>query len=233
MGGKDSWTIGQFFDWAAPSFLITNDEDNQREELKSGNFSVEKWEEVAQLMADMVAKGYFNSDALTADYQSDLKALAGGTAAFGFYGNYAFNAAKEYNPDAKLGMMPVPSKDSSDAPTLISGERTAVGVFNDSEHKAAAIEFLNFLARPENIARMAVSDGSPAGLTTATADLGDLKPFYEKYADVETFPYFDRVYLPSGMWDVMCATGADILAEKPNAVANAAKTMAENFNDKF
>jgi len=233
MGGKDSWTIGQFFDWAAPSFLITNDEDNQREELKSGNFSVEKWEEVAQLMADMVAKGYFNSDALTADYSSDLKALAGGTAAFGFYGNYAFNAAKEYNPDAKLGMMPVPSKDSSDAPTLISGERTAVGVFNDSEHKAAAIEFLNFLARPENIARMAVSDGSPAGLTTATADLGDLKPFYEKYADVETFPYFDRVYLPSGMWDVMCATGADILAEKPNAVANAAKTMAENFNDKF
>jgi raffinose/stachyose/melibiose transport system substrate-binding protein len=233
MGGKDSWTIGQFFDWAAPSFFITNEADNQRDELKAGDFSVETWEEVAQLMADMVAKGYFNRDALTADYQSDLKALAGGTAAFGFYGNYAFNAAKSFNPDAKLGMMPVPAKDANDVPTLISGERTALGVFNDSEHKADAIEFLNFLARPENITRIATASGSPAGLTTATSDLGELKPFYEKYADVKTFPYFDRAYLPSGMWDVMCATGADILAEKPNAVANAAKTMAENFNDKF
>ena len=31
----------------------------------------------------------------------------------------------------------------------------------------------------------------------------------------------------------MCATGADILAQKDGAVANAAKVMEQNFNDKF
>lgn len=233
MGGKDNWPIGQFFDWAAPSFYVTNENDNQRDELVAGEFSTKIWEEVAQLMADMVAKGYFNQDSLTADYQSDLKALAGGTCAFGFYGNYAFNAAKAFNPDAKLGFMPVPAKDSSDVPTLISGERTAIGVFKDSPNKEVAIDFLNFLAKAENIQRIATASGSPAGLTITSPDLGKLKPFYDKYADVATFPYFDRAYLPSGMWDVMCATGADILAEKPNAVKNAAKVMAENFNDKY
>jgi raffinose/stachyose/melibiose transport system substrate-binding protein len=233
MGGKDNWTIGQFFDWAAPSFYITNTSDNQRDELKSGEFNQEIWENLAGLMSDMVQKGYFNRDALTADYDSDLRALAAGEAAFGFYGNYAFNAVKSYNPDVKLGMMPVPTLTDDDEPTLISGERTAIGVFKDSENKEAAIEFLNFLAKAENITRIATASGSPAGLTIATPDLGELKPYYDKYANVPTFPYFDRAYLPSGMWDVMCATGADILAQKPNAVQNAAKVMAENFNDKF
>jgi len=35
------------------------------------------------------------------------------------------------------------------------------------------------------------------------------------------------------MWDVMCATGAEILAGKSASVANAAKVMEQNFNDKF
>lgn len=35
------------------------------------------------------------------------------------------------------------------------------------------------------------------------------------------------------MWDVMCSTGADILAQKDGAVENAAKTMEQNFNDKY
>jgi len=233
MGGKDNWPIGQFFDWAAPSFYITDESNNQRAALKGGTFDEELWVELAQLMADMVAKGYFNRDALTADYLSDLQALAASEAAFGFYGNYAFNAVKSYNPDVNLGMMPIPARVASDNPTLISGERTAIGVFNESPNKDVAIEFLNFLAKAENIKRIAEASGSPAGLSIVSPDLGELKPYYDKYADTKTFPYFDREYLPSGMWDVMCATGADILAKKPNAVENAAKTMAQNFYDKY
>jgi raffinose/stachyose/melibiose transport system substrate-binding protein len=29
---------------------------------------------------------------------------------------------------------------------------------------------------------------------------------------VRSFPYFDREYLPSGMWDTMCNTGMGLLA---------------------
>lgn len=233
MGGKDDWTIGQYGDWVAPSYFITNESDNQREALKSGTFDTATWEKVAGMMDEWVKAGYFNADALTADYNSDMAAMAEGNTAFCFYGNAFIVDARTINPDANLGMMPIPSASEDDEPSLIAGERLAVGVWKDSTQKEAALELLNWLAQPETVARLATAGGNPAGLTNATSDIGDIQTYVDKYANIRTFPYFDREYLPSGMWDVMCATGADILEQKSDAVVNAAKVMEQNFNDKF
>ncbi|WP_313639105.1 extracellular solute-binding protein [Paenibacillus sp.] len=233
IGGKDVWTIGQFFDWVAPSFYVTNDSNNKREELKSGKFDTATWEQVAGLMDKWTKAGYFNKDVLTADYNGDMAALANGEAAFSFYGNSSIVDAKKLNPNAKLGMMPIPAADASDTPTLIAGERVAVGVWKDSKNKAEAIELLNYLATPEVAVTISDATGNPSGLKGVKGNLGDIQQFYDKYASVRTLPYFDREYLPSGMWDVMCATGADILAGKGNSVKNAAKVMEQNFNDKY
>ncbi|NLZ81749.1 MAG: extracellular solute-binding protein, partial [Clostridiales bacterium] len=233
MGGKDSWTIGQFFDWAAPSYFITNEKTSLAKDLLAGKFDEETWIKVASLLDTMVKNGYINADALTADYQADLKSLATGKTAFGFYGNYAISEAKAYNADAKLGMFPIPAATEDDEPTLISGERTAVGVWKDSKNLDQALELLNYLAQDSSVKTIATGSGCSAGLTGIKVELGELQEYLDKYATTEAFPYFDRVYLPSGMWDVMCATGADILAQKPGCVENAAKTMAQNFYDKI
>lgn len=233
IGGKDNWTIGQFFDYAAPSFYVTNEKDNKKEELKSGTFDTEKWKEVAGLMADWTQKGYFNEDVLTSDYNGDMKALAEDRAAFCFYGNGAIKDAHALNPDAKLGMMLIPSNSEDDEPSLIAGEKIAVGVWKDSPQKDAAVELLNYLARPEVMAKVATSSGNTAGLEGVESEIGEIAEYYNKFAEVEAFPYFDREYLPSGIWDVMCATGADILSQKDNAVDMAAQVMEQNFQDKY
>lgn len=233
IGGKDVWTIGQFFDWVAPSFYVTDEANNKREELKNGTFDTATWEKVAGLMDEWTKAGYFNKDVLTADYNRDMKALANGDVAFAFYGNSSIVDARTVNPDVKLGMMPIPSASEADEPTLIAGERIAVGVWKDSKYKDAAIELLNYLATPEVAVAISDASGNPSGLSDVTGNLGDIQKYYEEYASIRTFPYFDREYLPSGMWDVMCSTGAEILAGKSGAVANAAKVMQQNFNDKF
>ncbi len=233
IGGKDTWTIGQFFDWVAPSFYVTDTAASKAADLKSGKFDPAVWTEIAQMMSDWTAAGYFNPDVLTADYASDMEALATNKTAFCFYGNYAIMDAKAKNADANLGMMPIPAKNAGDEPTLIAGEDVAVGVWKDSKNLAAAQELLEYLARPEVCGKIAKAAGNVAGLTDVSVDLGDLKVFYDKYANVETFPYFDREYLPSGMWDVMCSTGAELLAQSKDAVSNAASIMEQNFNDKF
>lgn len=233
VGGKDSWTIGQFGDWLAPSFFVTDDSNNKKDDLKAGKFDAATWEKVASLMDGWVKDGYFNEDSLTADYNSDVAALADGTAAFGFYGNSAIVDARKVNPDAKLGMMPIPSNSKDDEPSLIAGERIAVGVWKDSPQKEAAIELLNYLATPDVIKKVASSSGNPAGLKGCESDIGDIQTYIDQYASVTTYPYFDREYLPSGMWDVMCSTGADILAQKDNCIQNAGKVMEQNFSDKF
>ena len=233
IGGKDSWTIGQFFDWAAPSYYITDEASSQAADLKAGTFNTETWEAVSGLLDSWVKAGYLNEDVLTADYNADVTALAEGTAAFCFYGNSSVVDAKNVNPDAKIGMMPIPAASDADEPSLIAGEDVAVGVWKDSEVKDQVVELLNYLARPEVAKTIAEAAGCKAGLTTVKAEIGEIGTYLEKYADIATFPYFDREYLPSGMWDVMCATGADILAQKDGSVTNAAKVMEQNFNDKF
>lgn len=233
IGGKDNWTIGQFFDWAAPSYYVTDDANSQADALKSGTFDAATWEKVSELLDSWVKAGYLNEDSLTADYNSDIQALAEGTTAFCFYGNSAVVDAKGVNADAKIGIIPIPAASASDEPSLIAGEDIAVGVWKDSSVKDEAVELLNYLARPEVTKKIAEAAGCKTGLTTTESEIGEIGTYLEKYADVETFPYFDREYLPSGMWDVMCATGADILAQKDGAIENAAKTMEQNFNDKY
>lgn len=233
MGGKDSWTIGQYFDWAAPSYYITDEADSHADELKNGTFDTAVWEEVAGMMEQWVKAGYFNEDVLTADYNADVQALAQDEAAFCFYGNSGIVDTLAVNPDANLGMMPIPSASTSDEPSLIAGEDIAVGVWKDSKVQEEAVELLNYLAQPEVTKTIAEAAGNKAGLNGVETDIGSIGEYYDKYADVETFPYFDREYLPSGMWDVMCSTGADILSQKDGAVQTAATTMEQNFNDKY
>ena len=233
MGGKDSWTIGQYFDWAAPSFYVTDESNSKAEELKSGTFDTEVWKEVAGLMDKWVKAGYFNEDVLTADYNSDMAALAAGETAFCFYGNSAVVDALTVNPEAKIGMIPIPAANSGDEPSLIAGEDIAVGIWKDSKVKEAAIELVDYLAQPDVVKTIAEAAGNKAGLKGVEAEIGEIGQYLEKYSNVETFPYFDREYLPSGMWDVMCTTGADILAQKEGAVDSAANTMKQNFDDKF
>lgn len=233
MGGKDSWTIGQYFDWAAPSYYITDEANSHADELKNGTFDTAVWEEVAGMMDQWVKAGYFNEDVLTADYNADVQALAQDEAAFCFYGNSGIVDTLAVNPDANLGMMPIPSASTSDEPSLIAGEDIAVGVWKDSKVQDEAVELLNYLAQPEVTKTIAEAAGNKAGLNGVETDIGSIGEYYDKYADVETFPYFDREYLPSGMWDVMCATGADILSQKDGAVQTAATTMEQNFNDKY
>lgn len=233
MGGKDNWTIGQYFDWAAPSYYVTNESDNHIEELKAGTFDTSVWEEVAGMMDKWVKAGYFNEDVLTADYNSDVQAMAQDEAAFCFYGNSGVVDALAVNPDAKLGMMPIPAASEDDEPSLIAGEDIAVGVWKDSKVKDEAVELVNYLAQPKVTKEIAEAAGNKAGLNGVDVEIGEIGQYYEKYSDVSTFPYFDREYLPSGMWDVMCSTGADILAQKDKAIENAAKTMEQNFKDKY
>lgn len=233
IGGKDSWTIGQFFDWAAPSFYVTDENNSKADELKAGTFDTETWEEVAGLLDSWVKAGYLNEDCLTADYDADIESLASGNTAFCFYGNSAIVDAHSKNPDAEIGIIPVPAASADDEPTLIAGEDIAVGIWKDTEVKDEAVELLNYLAEPDVMKAVAEAAGSKAGLTGVEVEIGEIGEYLTKYSDVETYPYFDREYLPSGMWDIMCATGADILAQKEGAVEAAAKTMEQNFNDKY
>ncbi|GGG59573.1 ABC transporter substrate-binding protein [Paenibacillus radicis (ex Gao et al. 2016)] len=211
MGGSDNWPVGQYFDYFANPLYISAAQ-NQSAQLLDGSFDWSNWDQFAEMFADLHKKGYLNKDVLTAKYNDDAKALAEGKTAFLFYGAYAIEEAKKINPELHAGFMPIPSIVEGDTPTFVGGEKTTWGVSKDSKNIEAAKKFVAYFAKPENAQLVAVSNALPSGIKGTAVDAGDLSTYYEQYKDIRVLPYFDRVFLPNGMWDVMCKNGQDLIS---------------------
>ncbi len=206
----EGWEEAQYFDYFATSLLITPKE-NSAQQLLDGSFDWNKWTPLAEKWQEMYKKGYINKNMLTAKYTDNSKSLGEGTAAIGFYGAYIIDEAKKVNPNVKLSMMPIPAWTSDDTPTFAGGEKSTLAVWKDSKNLDAALKLIDFCAKPENVEKMCAFTKLPPALTTAKMNAGEMQSVYEKFADLRTMPYFDRVYLANGMWDVMCKNSASLI----------------------
>jgi raffinose/stachyose/melibiose transport system substrate-binding protein len=165
------------------------------------------------LFADFRDKGYLNPDYLQGTWDNVQARLGKGELAFAFFGRYVISGAKQTGPNARYGFIPIPSL-AGDTPTLATGENLTLGVWKNSPHKAEALKFLEYLSSPAIINRIAQCGQNQTGLGGPGygIDPGDLKESFDFIEGVRGFPYFDREYLPNGMWDSLCKTGSGILA---------------------
>jgi raffinose/stachyose/melibiose transport system substrate-binding protein len=156
-------------------------------------------------------------------------ALAQGDTGFSFLMNFVAVAAYGYNPEAKVGFMPIPSATGGD-PYLVVGEKNAIGISKDTESPDAALAYLNFLAEPQNITSLSAAAGSAPGLVTAESDLGGLQTSFDAYVGkVPSVPYFDRVYMPNGSWDTIVSTTEGVLTGQ-SSIEDAMAKVESDFN---
>lgn len=210
--GIDDWTIGQYFDLMATPLLISP-EQNEKEALLSGTFDWTKWTPLPEKFQEMHKKGYINKDVITAKYSDASRQFAEGKVAFVMVNPSFAEEVRKMNQDMKIGYMPVPALVAGDEPSFSGGERFTMGVWKDTKNREEAKKFLAFFAKPENMSKIANVTMLPPGLKGVDAK-HEFSPYYEQYKDVRVFPYFDRVYLPSGMWDVLCKQGTELLADR-------------------
>lgn len=201
--GKDSWFAGNIADFIASGDFTEAELDGFAE----GTFDEDGYTRILEHIATWQQNGWFNPDYSSATTDDLGRALAEGTTGFVFVQNYLVATALGFNPDADLGYMPIPSERGE--PFLVGGEGRAYGVSKTSPNKEQALDYLAYLAEPENLSELAGSIGGIPGLTNATSDLGVLTESYETFVapgDLPLMPYFDRVYLPNGIWDTMVTT---------------------------
>lgn len=210
LSGIDDSMIGQYFDNFANPQLITA-KNNEGEALLNGTFDWSHWTPLAQGLVDLQKKGLINEDVLTAK-RSDLPAaFAAGKTTFALVGPAFMDSVHAIDPNMKIGIMPVPAIVEGDEPTFAGGERNTLGIWKDTKHLDEAKKLLQFFAKPENMAKLSNVSKNPPGLKGVETN-HELSSYYEKYANIRVFPYFDRVFLPNGMWDVLCKTGTELLA---------------------
>jgi raffinose/stachyose/melibiose transport system substrate-binding protein len=208
--GIDSWTIGQYFDYFANGFAV-NPEAAEHTLLTNTDFDWNQWERLAVIWTEMFDKGYINKDVFTVKYSELPRLFAENKVAFSFASPSFADDAYEINPGTKIGIMPVPSLNQGGVPAFSGGERNTLGIWKKSSHLEEAKLLVNYFARPENMKKIAYVVKIPPGLKGITPQ-HEFMPFYKRYEQVPVIPYFDRIYLPNGMWEVMRRLGIELLA---------------------
>ncbi|UKS25463.1 extracellular solute-binding protein [Paenibacillus sp. HWE-109] len=210
MSGVDNGMIGGFSDLYATSMYISP-AANDAKTLLDGTFDWNKWTPLAQKLQDMNKKGYINKDVLTAKYSDMPQLFAQGKVAFVFGAPSFADEVYKYNKAAKIGIAPLTSMVAGDSQSFSGGERYTMGAWKDGKHLAESKKLIAFFAKSENMSKIANATKLPAGLKNIESK-HEFSDYYKQFESVRVFPYFDRVYLPNGMWDVMCKTGVALLA---------------------
>ncbi len=228
MYGRDPRSFARFMLFAGTSLLTASPSNDHREALMDGTFDWTEYDKVNQLLVDLREAGYVNVDVLTASADTVHQSMALDELAFIFTNNAAVVSVLEYNPDANVGFVPVFASYDDAERVLIGGERNAIGVAKDTPNTEEALLFLEFLAQPENIILVSEAQGLPPALEGIENDLGVLTEDYQRWQSVPIEPYFDRFYLPSGMWSVLQSVGAGVMSGE-YTVREGSQVMEENY----
>lgn len=231
VSGKDNGPAGNLADWISPGTYTAD----QLAQQKAGTFVSGPYKDMLEVVGSWKADSLFNPDFSSATTDDMSRALAQGKTAFIFAQNYIVTNALQYNPKAALGYMPIPSLLGGDQ-YLLGGELDAYGISNKTKNPKAAKEYIAFLAQPTNGTKLAEASGSIPGLTDAKADLGVLQDSYDQFvapAKVPLIPYFDRVYLPNGMWNTMVTTTSSVVLGGQSAVSGAVEQMSKDFSSLY
>ncbi len=227
--------------------LYTNEgvEPNYADALKDGTFD---WEtdgrEAFEMVGDWFKAGYLNDDFVSGTQDDVRQALANGEGAFTLYSTEVIPAALTYNADANIGIIPVPAKDDNGASYFGIGEGnfSCFGIWKDTKYEDECKQLLEYLAQPEIATEITRIDGGIPALSTIQLDASDdaayttnaYKEAQQQFeGDICYDNFFDREYLPSGMWSVMADSMGTLLADgDPDANIDAAvSVIADNYND--
>ena len=228
--GKDNWFAGNLADWML-SGAYTQD---QAQELADGKFVPAGYQLVLDEVASWRDQGLFNVDYSSATTDDIALALAEAKTGFVFIQNSLTNSALEFNPDAQLGYIPVPSF-IDERGYLIGGEGQAYGISKDAKDIDKAKAYLAYLAKPANTTKLAAAAGTVPGLTNAEPELGHLKASYDAYVapgEIPLVPYFDRVSLPNGIWNTVVLT-ADATITGQSDIETALGQLESEFTNLY
>ncbi|RED55957.1 ABC transporter substrate-binding protein [Cohnella lupini] len=211
VAGKDSGDIAGLMSRLSLSLLVQSN-PSYKDDFDKDSFDWTHFASVTDFVSNLKKKGYLNVDVLTADKPTVYAELAKGKVAFAFQSNQTIAEVKKLNPDALISMMPLPVSDANTQPFLISGERDSVGIWKESKHPKEALIFLDYLAKSENVQKVAESYSLQAGLKGVQTNLGALQETFDQYSQAVVSNHFDRQYLPNGMFTTLGTVGSGLLS---------------------
>jgi raffinose/stachyose/melibiose transport system substrate-binding protein len=194
LGNQTPW-ITQLIPYAiAPSTAFTQDPNLAQDMLAhKKTFSNSGWREVFQRYVELDKKGYFNPNPDGTTFEQQTSMVANGKAGMAVQVTGVLPTYTQATAASKLGTFPFPANDQAGALKIPAGLSAGVGVSANSQHAEAAEKFVEFLGRPEEMAKFAQSEYAvplvqPSGYQPTPL----LKPFVSYIKDNKSVPFMDQ-----------------------------------------
>lgn len=226
---KDPGADGDIADYLLPGMYT----DAQLKDLKKGKFDTSVYEQYTSLVKKWADAKYFNVDYTSASADDDARAMASDQAAFFLRANGNAQLMESFNPNVKLGMFPVPAQVGK--PYFSTGEDMAFGVSKTSKNKDEALKFIDFMAKPANMQKLvnvSMNDSALKGINSALGQFQDTYDYWVNNQKTRTVPFFDRAYLPNGMYNTL-AKSTDGLITGQLTPQSAAEQVKTSFNSLY
>ncbi len=151
LGYKDTW-IRVLIPYAlAPTTIYRYDNDFDDAMYRGQkHFNGAEWNNTLIKLKELINNGYVTEDFLKTSYDQQLSAFANGQAAMMIMGSWGVSLIQNMNENCDFGLFITPASDDG-INWISSSVGGMLSVYEDSEQKEAAIDFLNFFLQNDEV----------------------------------------------------------------------------------
>jgi ABC-type sugar transport system, periplasmic component len=187
---KDTWTIQIWLTALAPVFVKDIPDFWSKIYSNQQKFAdTPQFEEILTKQLELLQKGYFNKDHMSATYDMANRAIAEGKAAMYLNGGWAVPEMQKINPKVNVGITAIPFGN----PDIISGGNltevqdpvlgapdVSIAVSAKTTHPNESKEFINYLTQPEWVTAYCKAWGTLPNFKDVQMEM---EPYQQEYYD--------------------------------------------------
>ena len=174
---------------------------------------------------------YMTPESLGSEYTESYQQLLSGQAAMTINGQWSLTTLKDYDPDLKIALIPLPNPTGKESDVVVSID-TSFCISSSTKHPEECLKFLEFLSRTETAQTYTDIEGSPNVIKGVQLNVKELEKINETMAAGHVVISQNAIW-PSGfrkeLGDV--ATNLEIDRDLDAYYEDAALVIDDYYND--
>ena len=174
---------------------------------------------------------YMTPESLGAEYTESYQQLIAGQAAMTINGGWSLATLKDYDPDIKVALIPMPNPTGEESKVVVSID-TNFCISSSTKHPEECLKFFEYLAQPEVAQVYADKEGSPCVINGVTVSTPELSVISEAMAEGKICLSQNAIW-PSGFRKALgnVATELEIEQDVDAFYEGAAEVIDEYYNN--
>lgn len=174
---------------------------------------------------------YMTPESLGAEYTESYQQLIAGQAAMTINGGWSLATLKDYDPDIKVALIPMPNPTGEESKVVVSID-TNFCISSSTKHPEECLKFFEYLTQPEVAQVYADKEGSPCVINGVTVSTPELSVISEAMAEGKICLSQNSIW-PSGFRKALgnVATELEIDQDVDAFYEGAAEVIDEYYNN--